>query len=123
MIICIMKKGQKVRIKSSGKIGVIADSEFFVWGRVKHVRYEVKVDGEKSTCWYPKESLTINLVESATIVFSGENGTLNMVISFDHEKNDGIHAELTGNPENLQEHRGLYVNLATALINRLFSNS
>ena len=27
-----MKKGQKVRIKSSGKIGVIADSEFFHWG-------------------------------------------------------------------------------------------
>ena len=39
-----MKKGQKVRIKSTGKIGVIADSEFFHWGGRKHVRYEVKFD-------------------------------------------------------------------------------
>lgn len=118
-----MKKGQKVRIKSSGKIGVIADSEFFHWSGRKHVRYEVKVDGQKTTCWYPKEDLSTNLVESATIVFSGENGTLNMVISYDHEKNDGIHGEITGNPDILEEHRGLYVNLAVMLIKRLFSNS
>ena len=50
-----MKKGQKVRIKSSGKIGVIADSEFFHWGGRKHVRYEVKFDKQKDTVWYPKE--------------------------------------------------------------------
>lgn len=118
-----MRKGQKVRIKSSGKIGMIADSEFFYWNHRKHVRYEVKVKGQNTTCWYPKEDLTTDLVERATVVFSGEDGTLNMVFSLDHDKNDGIHAELTGNPENLKDHQGLHVKLVNVLINSLLGNS
>ena len=114
-----MKKGQKVRIKSSGKIGVIADSEFFHWGGRKHVRYEVKVKGQASTCWYPKEDLSTDLAVRATIVFSGENGTLNLDVSFDCDKKDGIHVEITGEPENLNEHRGLHSNLAYLLLKGL----
>lgn len=118
-----MKKGQKVRIKSSGKIGVIADSEFFVWGRVKHVRYEVKVDGQKNTCWYPKEDLSTDLVERTTMVIKGENGTLNLVFTEDKDKGDCIHIEMTGNPENLKEHKGTHIWLASVLLERLSSNS
>ena len=118
-----MRKGQKVRVKSTNKIGVIADTEFFHWGGRKHVRYEVKVEGQKNTCWYPKEALTTDLVERATVVFSGEDGTLNMVFSLDHDKNDGIHAELTGNPDNLKDHQGLHVKLVNVLINSLLGNS
>ena len=118
-----MKKGQKVRIKSSGKIGVIADSEFFYWNHRKHVRYEVKFDKQKDTVWYPKEDLSTDLVERATIIFNGENGSLNLVVSHDREKKDGIHAELTGNPDDLGVHHGLHARLAILLIKRLCGNS
>lgn len=118
-----MKKGQKVRIKSSGKIGVIADSEFFVWGRIKHVRYEVKVDGQKNTCWYPKEELSTDLIERATVVFSGETGSLSVEFSLYRENNFSMDSKLTCTPENLLEHKGLHVFLFNMLKERLYSNS
>ena len=118
-----MKKGQKVRIKSSGKIGVIADSEFFVLGRIKHVRYEVKFDNQKDTVWYPKEELTTALTEHVKVTFSGEGGDLHMDVSLNHDKRKNIEVILTGNPENMQEHRGLHVSLATLLIKELAGNS
>ena len=120
-----MRKGQKVRIKSSGKIGMIADSEFFYWNHRKHVRYEVKVKGQNTTCWYPKEDLTTDLVERATVVFSGETGTMSVEFSLhgDREKNYSLNSKLTCNPDNLQEHNGLHVFLFNMLIKELSSNS
>ena len=118
-----MRKGQKVRIKSSGKIGVIADSEFFHWGGRKHVRYEVKFDKHKDTVWYPKEELTTDLVERATVVFSGENGSLSIEFSFHREKNYSMDLTLTCNPGNIQEHYGLHVFLFNMLKERLYGNS
>ena len=114
-----MKKGQKVRVKSSGRIGVIADSEFFSWNYKKHVRYEVKFEGQKNTCWYPKEELSTELVEKATVVITAEGGSVTLVISNDMEKNDGCHIEITGCPENLRVHQGLHVSLATILLKGL----
>lgn len=113
-----MKKGQKVRIKSSGKIGVIADSEFFVWGRTKHVRYEVKMEGQKTTCWYPKEYLSTDLVERVKVVISGEAGTMNLDFEFGQEDNK---ITLSGNPDNLCVHKGKHVALATLLLEGLSS--
>ena len=118
-----MKKGQKVRIKSSGKIGVIADSEFFHWGGRKHVRYEVKVDGQKNTCWYPKENLTTDMIEKTDVVFRGENGTLLFKLTYDHLKKAGLHVELTGTPENLNEHKGTHAYLASVFVKMLSNNS
>lgn len=118
-----MKKGQKVRIKSSGKIGVIADSEFFVLGRIKHVRYEVKFENQKDTVWYPKEELTTALTEHVKVTFSGEGGDLYMDISVDHVKRNSFQVVLTGNPESLKTHEGIHVTLATALLNQLSGNS
>ena len=118
-----MKKGQKVRIKSSGKIGVVADSEFFHWGGRKHVRYEVKFDKQKDTVWYPKEDLSTDLVERTTMVIKGENGSLNLVFTEDKDKGDCIRLEITGNPENLREHKGTHLWLASVLLERLSSNS
>lgn len=119
-----MKKGQKVRIKSSGKIGVIADSEFFHWGGRKHVRYEVKVEGQKGSCWYPKEDLSVDLVERAKIIIQGEDGELHLDVSNDNRMDkEGLQIVLTGSPENLKEHRGLHVALATLLLRQLASNS
>ena len=123
MIISIMKKGQKVRIKSSGKIGVIADSEFFHWGGRKHVRYEVKFDKQKDTVWYPKEELSTDLVERTTMIIKGENGTLNLVFTEDKDKGDCMRIIITGNPENLKEHKGTHLWLASVLLERLSSNS
>lgn len=115
-----MKKGQKVRIKSSGKIGVIADSEFFHWGGRKHVRYEVKVDKQKDTVWYPKEDLSTDLVERVEVVISGEAGTLNLGFEFGQEDNK---VTLTGVPDNLCVHKGKHVALATLLLESLSSLS
>ena len=118
-----MRKGQKVRVKSSGKIGVIADSEFFHWNYKKHVRYEVKFEGQKNTCWYPKEELSTELVERATVVITAEGGSVTLVISNDMEKDGGCHIEITGNPENLREHHGFHVSIATILLKGLSVNS
>ena len=118
-----MKKGQKVRIKSSGKIGVIADSEFFHWGGRKHVRYEVKFDKQKDTVWYPKEELTTALTEHVKVAFSGEGGNVYLDVSLNHDKKNYIHVLLTGNPENIQEHYGLHVFLFNMLKERLYGNS
>ena len=118
-----MRKGQKVRIKSTGKIGVIADSEFFHWGGRKHVRYEVKFDKQKDTVWYPKEELTTALTEHVKVAFSGEGGDVYLDVSLNHDKRKNIEVILTGNPENMQEHRGLHVSLATLLIKELAGNS
>lgn len=123
MTISIMKKGQKVRIKSSGKIGVIADSEFFHWGGRKHVRYEVKFDKQKDTVWYPKEELTTALTEHVKVTFSGEGGDVYLDVSIDHDKRDHIQVLLTGNPENLKKHNGLHVALACRLLEQLCDNS
>ena len=111
-----MRKGQKVRVKSTNKIGVIADTEFFHWGGRKHVRYEVKVEGQKNTCWYPKEALSIDLVERVKVVISGEAGTINLDFEFVQEKG---HVTLSGNPDNLCIHKGKHVALATLLLERL----
>ena len=113
-----MKKGQNVRIKSSGKIGVIADSEFFHWGGRKHVRYEVKFDKQKDTVWYPKEELSTDLVERVEVVISGEAGTLNLGFEFGQED---YRVTLTGVPDNLCGHKGKHVALAALLIESLSS--
>ena len=118
-----MKKGQKVRVKSSGKIGVIADSVFFNWNHRKHVRYEVKFEGQRNTCWYPKEELSVDLLDRVSVVICGEGGTVNLAVSFDLEKNDGCHVEITGNPVNLKEHHGTHVALANILLKGLSGSS
>ena len=118
-----MRKGQKVRVKSTNKIGVIADTEFFHWGGRKHMRYEVKFEGQKNTCWYPKENLTTDMIEKTDVVFRGENGTLLFTMTHNHLKKDGFHVELTGIPENLNEHKGIHSHLALAFFKMLSNNS
>ena len=118
-----MKIGQKVRVKASGKIGVIADSEFFYWNRRRHVRYEVKFENQKDTVWYPKEDLSTDMVEKLKITFSGENGTLYLDLCLNHDKYDGIHTEISGDPENLKNHNGLHVWAACELLKKISSNS
>lgn len=114
-----MRKGQKVRVKSTNKIGVIADTEFFHWGGRKHVRYEVKFEGQKNTCWYPKENLTTDMIEETDVVFRGENGTLLFKLTCDHLKKGGFHGELTGTPERLNDHKGTHAKLATIFLQML----
>lgn len=118
-----MKKGQKVRVKQTNKIGVIADTEFFHWGGRKHMRYEVKFEGQMNTCWYPKEKLTTDMIEKTEVVFRGENGTLLFTMTHNHLKKDGYHVELTGTPERLNDHKGTHANLASIFINMLSNNS
>lgn len=113
-----MKKGQKVRIKSTGKVGVIADSEFFMWKGKKHVRYEVKFEDKPLTCWYPASDLA-SPKEVVKVTFEGEGGKLFVDMFIDWSKETSCHFDVTGLPENLQDHKGLHAVLAARFIETL----
>ena len=87
------------------------------------MRYEVKFEGQKNTCWYPIESLTTDMIEKTDVVFRGENGTLLLKLTYDHLKKGGFHGELTGTPENLNEHKGIHSYLASFFLKMLSNNS
>lgn len=113
-----MKKGQKVRIKSTNKVGVIADSEFFMWKGKKHVRYEVKFEDKPLTCWYPASEL-VSPKEVVKVTFEGDGGKLFAVLELDWSMETPPTIELTGFPENLKDHKGSYVALAHRFIETL----
>ena len=52
-----MKKGSKVRVLATNKVGTVSDSEFFVLGNRKHIRVEVKFDDKPEPVWYKREEL------------------------------------------------------------------
>lgn len=110
-----MKKGQKVRVKSNNKVGIIADSDFFALNGRKEVRYQVKFEDTNTSCWYPKDQLT-SPIEKAKVIVSGENGELTLEITMDRSKSTGYTCELTGSPENLKEHKGTHVHLMSMFI-------
>ena len=112
-----MKKGQKVRVLADNRVGIVADSHFFSWGGKRMVQHQVKFPDTKGEApWLPAEKLTTNLVEQATVVITGERGTLNIAYAINHDKKGETTITLTGNPENLKEHCGTQVYLAQALI-------
>lgn len=62
--------------------------------------------------------MTTNLVEKTTIVIAGERGTFNLVFEMNHDKGTSS-LTMTGEPENLKEHRGTHVALASAMLEGL----
>lgn len=114
-----MKKGTTVRVLASGKVGTVADSEFFVWGNRKHIRVAVKFDDKPVPVWYKKEELG-KPEEHVKMTFANENGE---ELYLDYKRNylrggrDSV--EMTCNQKNLMECKGSHVALAKALLRAL----
>ena len=114
-----MKKGQKVRVLDDGRVGIVADSHFFNWGGKRMVQYQVKFKDTKGEApWFPAEKLTTKLVEETSVIITGEKGALYLTFSNNHEKGTSS-LVMTGNPENLKEHKGTHMTLAAAMIDGL----
>lgn len=113
-----MKKGQKVRLLADNTTGTIADSCFFTLNGQKHVRYQVVTKRGQEGCWYPAIELG-SIKEYATVTIDADNGKMVML---DVEKNyDTKHLKMTlsGNPDNIKEHRELHAWLMNRLLNAL----
>lgn len=114
-----MKKEQKVRVLADNRIGIVADSHFINWGGKRWVQHQVKFPNMKGDApWFPAEKLTTNLVEKTTLVINGEKGSLTLTFSRNHDKGSST-LDMVGNPENLKEHKGTHMFLATALVEGL----
>ena len=114
-----MKKGQKVRVLADGRVGVVADSHFVMWRGKKLVTCQVKFPDTKGEApWFPAEKLTTKLVEETSVIITGEKGALYLTFSNNHEKGTSS-LVMTGNPENLKEHKGTHMTLAAAMIDGL----
>ena len=114
-----MKKGQKVRVLADGRVGVVADSHFFHWGGKRMVQYQVKFPDTKGEApWFPADKLTTDLVENTYVVITGEKGELYLTFSNNHGEGTSS-LSMTGNPENLKEHKGTHMALASALLDGL----
>lgn len=111
-----MKKGQKVRVLADNRVGIVADSHFFHWGGKRMVQHQVKFPDTKGDApWFPAEKLTTDMVEKATVVITGEKGTLRFSFKINHDRHTTC-LEMTGTPENLKEHQGTHTSLAQAFI-------
>lgn len=97
-----MKKGSKVRVLATDKVGTVSDSEFFVLGNRKHIRVEVKFDDKPEPVWYKREELG-SIYEDLMVKFSDERGrSITMDMRYDHSKNImGIN--ISSMPKNVQE--------------------
>lgn len=68
-----MKKGSKVRVLATNKVGTVSDSEFFVLGNRKHIRVEVKFEDKPEPVWYKREELG-SIYEDLMIKLSDDRG-------------------------------------------------
>ena len=104
---------------ADGRVGIVADSHFFNWGGKRMVQYQVKFKDTKGEApWFPAEKLTTKLVEETSVIITGEKGALYLTFSNNHEKGTSS-LVMTGNPENLKEHKGTHMTLAAAMIDGL----
>ncbi len=114
-----MRKGQKVRVLADGRVGIVADSHFFHWGGKRMVQYQVKFKDTKGDApWFPADKLTTKLKEVTAITIVGEKGTLYLTFTNNHDKGNSS-LSMTGSPENLKEHRGTHIALASAMLEGL----
>ena len=114
-----MKKGQKVRVLADGRVGVVADIHFVNWGGKRLVQCQVKFPRTKGEApWFPIEQLTTELVERTTIQIKGEKGTLNLTFTNNHDKHTS-QLSMTGEPEDLTQHKGTHAMVAAAFLQGL----
>ena len=118
-----MKKGQKVRVLANNRVGTIIDSHVISHGGRRYVAYQVRFLKDKGEApWFPAEKLSADFIEKASVVITGEKGSLFFTYTVNHLTQQTT-AELTGKPDNLIEHDGLDGYLAAALLAGLSSDS
>ena len=110
-----MKKGQKVRILRTNEIATIVDIELIRKGGKVHRYCHLKTD-KKSDLWLDASELG-GMVESCRITFQNENGQeLFFNVERDYRK-EVLSMKMNGrNPENLKEHHGIHVLMATLFL-------
>ena len=114
-----MKKGQKVRVLADNRVGIVADSHFINWGGKRLVQLQVKFPNTKGEApWFPAEQLTASLVERTTIAIKGEKGSLNLTFTNNHDKHTS-QLSMTGEPEDLTQHKGTHAMVAAAFLQGL----
>lgn len=118
-----MKKGQKVRVLANNRVGTIIDSHVINHGGRRYVAYQVRFLKDKGEApWFPAEKLSADFIEKASVVITGEEGSLFFTYSVNHLTQQAT-VELTGKPDNLKEHHGLDAYLAAALLAGLSSDT
>lgn len=118
-----MKKGQKVRVLANNRVGTIIDSHVINHGGRRYVAYQVRFLKDKGEApWFPAEKLSADFIEKASVVITGEEGSLFFTYSVNHLTQQTT-VELTGKPDNLIEHDGLDAYLAAALLAGLSSDT
>lgn len=118
-----MKKGQKVRVLANNRVGTIIDSHVINHGGRRYVAYQVRFLKDKGEApWFPAEKLSADFIERASVVITGEKGSLFFTYSVNHLTQQ-VTVELTGKPDNLKEHDGVDAYLAAALLTGLSSDT
>lgn len=117
-----MKKGQKVRVLANNRVGTIIDSHVVSHGGRRYVAYQVRFLKDKGEApWFPAEKLSADFIERASVVITGEKGSLFFTYTVNHLTQQAT-VELTGKPDNLKEHHGLDDYLGAALLKGLSSD-
>ena len=118
-----MKKGQIVRVLANNRVGTIIDSHVINHGGRRYVAYQVRFLKDKGEApWFPAEKLSADFIEKASVVITGEKGSLFFTYSVNHLTQQ-VTVELTGKPDNLKEHDGVDAYLAAALLTGLSSDT
>lgn len=113
-----MKKGQKVRILRTNQVATIVEVELIRKGGKVHRYCHLKVEN-KPDLWLDASELG-DIVEHCNITFKSDDGRkIIFDINRDHKK-EQLGITITGQcPENIKEHHGLYVLMATTLLENL----
>lgn len=110
-----MKRGQKVRILRTNEIATIVDIELIKKGGKLH-RYCHLKTAKNPDLWLDASELG-GMIEHCHITFQNENGQeLFFYIERDYRK-ENLSMKINGkNPENLKEHHGIHVLMATLFL-------
>lgn len=83
-----MKKGSKVRVLATGKVGTVCDSTFFKLGNKKEIRVEVKFDDRPEPVWYRRDELG-SIFEDLMVKVSDDRGrSIVFDMKYDHSKEE-----------------------------------
>lgn len=97
-----MKKGTKVRVLATNRVGTVSDSTFFKLGSKKEIRVEVKFDDKHEPIWYKREELG-SIYEDLMMKISDDRGrSIIFDMRYDHSKSVmGINVD--AQPKNIKE--------------------
>lgn len=111
-------KKQRVIVRETGELGTVTDRVLMKRGGKPTLYCQVKLDGHPNIDrWYWADQLG-ETKEHAVCTFrcGGQELTADVVLDHDTQR---LHFTLTGQPENLKEHRGLHIRLLADMVESL----